>query len=207
MATIREKGLYQWQMQIRRKGWPFRTATFRSKRDAETWARQIEEASDRGLFVDQSAGRETRLSDLIETDRQGEFREPGEAFFAPIAAPADPRANRPHRAGPQAPDRRAVFISHANPEDNPAAGWFATQLTLPGYDVWGDLRSAHGGESNFWLNVQKTIENEAAKFVCFLSNASCDFEKKILRDATEELVTDTLSIKALPEQIYLLKVF
>ena len=66
MATIREKGPYQWQVQIRRKGWPFQTATFRTKKDAEAWARKSEHAMDRGLFVDQSAGRETTLRDLIE---------------------------------------------------------------------------------------------------------------------------------------------
>ena len=27
MATIREKGPYQWQVQIRRKGWPNQNAT------------------------------------------------------------------------------------------------------------------------------------------------------------------------------------
>lgn len=74
--------------------------------------------------------------------------------------------------------RRVVFISHANPEDNAAAAWFATQLTLLGYEVWCDLKNTHGGESDFWLKVQKVIENEAAKFVYILSNASCDFERK-----------------------------
>jgi len=79
---------------------------------------------------------------------------------------------------PPRPERRLVFISHANPEDNPAAAWFATQLTLLGYDVWCDLKNTHGGESDFWLKVQKTIENDAVKFVYILSNTSCDFEKK-----------------------------
>lgn len=76
------------------------------------------------------------------------------------------------------PSRHIVFISHANPEDNPAAAWFATQLTLLGYDVWCDLKNTHGGESEFWLKVQKIIENDAAKFVYILSNTSCDFERK-----------------------------
>lgn len=74
--------------------------------------------------------------------------------------------------------RRLIFISHANPEDNPAAAWFATRLTLLGYEVWCDLKNTHGGESEFWLKVQRTIEARAAKFVYILSNASCDFERK-----------------------------
>jgi integrase len=66
MATIREKAPYQWQVQIRRMGWPNQNATFRTKKDAEAWARKAESNMDRGLFVDQSAGRETTLGDLIE---------------------------------------------------------------------------------------------------------------------------------------------
>src|SRR5205814_5935089 len=34
------------------------------------------------------------------------------------------------------------------------------------------------GESSFWLKVQQKIENETAKFIFILSNASRDFEKK-----------------------------
>lgn len=76
------------------------------------------------------------------------------------------------------PERRLLFISHANPEDNAAASWFATQLTLMGYEVWCDLKNTHGGESDFWLKVQKKIENDAAKLIFILSNASRDFETK-----------------------------
>lgn len=65
MASIREKGPYQWHAQIRRKGWPYQTATFRTKKDAQAWARKVESDMDRGLFVDQSDGRETSLADLI----------------------------------------------------------------------------------------------------------------------------------------------
>ena len=95
----------------------------------------------------------------------------GTAGRTDAGAPADPKD------APK-PERRLVFISHANPEDNPAAAWFATQLTLLGYDVWCDLKNTHGGESDFWLKVQQKIENDAVKFVSILSNTSCDFEKK-----------------------------
>jgi hypothetical protein len=66
MATVREKGPYQWQVQIRRKGWPKQSATCRTKKEAQAWARQTESEMDRGLFVDQSGGRRTTLADLIE---------------------------------------------------------------------------------------------------------------------------------------------
>lgn len=65
MATIREKAQGQWQVQIRRKGWPFQSATFRTRKEAQAWARKTESEMDRGLFVDQTAARETTLADLI----------------------------------------------------------------------------------------------------------------------------------------------
>ena len=74
--------------------------------------------------------------------------------------------------------RHLLFVSHANPEDNAAASWFATQLTLLGYDVWCDLRNTHAGESDVWLKVQNTIEHDTAKFIFILSNSSRDFSKK-----------------------------
>ena len=65
MANIREKGPYQWAVQVRRKGWPIQNATFRTKKDAQAWARQVESDMDRGQFMDQSASREVTLGDLI----------------------------------------------------------------------------------------------------------------------------------------------
>ncbi len=49
MATIREKGLSQWQAQIRRKGWPYQNATFCTKKEAQAWARSIKSDMDRGV--------------------------------------------------------------------------------------------------------------------------------------------------------------
>lgn len=66
MATIREKGPYQWHVQIRRKGWPAQTATFRTKKDAQSWARVTEADMDRGQFVDRSGAQRVTLDDLIE---------------------------------------------------------------------------------------------------------------------------------------------
>lgn len=84
----------------------------------------------------------------------------------------------PREASALPSQRGLLFISHANPQDNAAAAWFATQLTLLGYEVWCDLRNTEAGESGFWLKVQEKIENEAAKFVFILSDTSRDFKKK-----------------------------
>ncbi len=67
MATIREKSKGQWHVQIRRKGWPYQNATFRSKKDALAWGRKTESEMDRGLFVNQVAARKTTLSDHIKS--------------------------------------------------------------------------------------------------------------------------------------------
>jgi integrase len=40
-------------------------ATFQTRKDAQAWARRIESEMDRGQFVDQSAGRQVTLGDLI----------------------------------------------------------------------------------------------------------------------------------------------
>lgn len=70
MATIRQKGVGQWHVQIRRKGWPNQTGTFRTKVQAETWARDVESSMDKGVFVDRSRGHEETLADLIHTYRK-----------------------------------------------------------------------------------------------------------------------------------------
>jgi len=70
MATIRQKGVGQWHVQIRRKGWPNQTGTFRTKVEAETWARDIESSMDKGTFVDRSRGHEETLADLIKVYRK-----------------------------------------------------------------------------------------------------------------------------------------
>ena len=74
MASIREKarrkdGGGQWQVQIRRKGWPVQTKTLRTKRDAEAWARQTEAEMDKGHFVDQRTATKVTFRDLIKLYR------------------------------------------------------------------------------------------------------------------------------------------
>ncbi|WP_247617852.1 hypothetical protein [Pseudomonas syringae] len=44
MATIRNRGEYQWEAQIRRKGYPAQRKTFETKSDAQAWSCLIEVA-------------------------------------------------------------------------------------------------------------------------------------------------------------------
>ena len=68
-------------------------------------------------------------------------------------------------------ERRIVFISHANPEDNEFASWLGTRLTSAGYEVWTDVLNLLGGEP-FWRDIGDTIRNEAAVVIVALSHAS-----------------------------------
>ncbi|MEW9898784.1 site-specific integrase [Chitinivorax sp. PXF-14] len=52
MATITKRGDYQWQVKIRRNGYPSQSRTFETKEAAEKWARSVEREMDTGDFLD-----------------------------------------------------------------------------------------------------------------------------------------------------------
>ncbi len=54
MASFNKRGPYQWQVKIRRKGFPLQSKTFESEGDAKKWARMVESEMDRGVFVSQA---------------------------------------------------------------------------------------------------------------------------------------------------------
>jgi integrase len=67
MASFYKRGAYQWEVKIRRRGYPSQTKTFETKAEALAWAREIENQMDRGTFqaVD-SVARTTTLGDLLD---------------------------------------------------------------------------------------------------------------------------------------------
>lgn len=65
MATISKRGPYQYQAQVRRKGYPSQTQTFESKRDAEDWAKTVESEMRRGIFIDRTEAERTTLGELL----------------------------------------------------------------------------------------------------------------------------------------------
>lgn len=69
MATFRKRGEYQWQVQIRRKGYPLQSKTFETRPAAERWARAIERELDEGIYIPRSEAEKTKLNDLIERYR------------------------------------------------------------------------------------------------------------------------------------------
>ena len=41
-------------------------------------------------------------------------------------------------------DREALFVSHANPEDNAFTLWLGSRLSAAGYEVWADVLRLRG---------------------------------------------------------------
>ncbi|MCE8509207.1 TIR domain-containing protein [Ruegeria pomeroyi] len=65
-------------------------------------------------------------------------------------------------------DRRTIFISHANPQDNDVARWLGARLAAEGYEVWSDITKLIGGET-FWDTIESTIREKSACVIVLLS--------------------------------------
>ncbi len=61
-------------------------------------------------------------------------------------------------------DRKVLFLSHANPEENEFARWLSSQLTIAGYQVWCDVTDLLGGEK-FWTDIEDAIETATFRFL------------------------------------------
>ena len=54
LATIVKTPSGTWKSVVRKQGWPTIAKTFRTKRDAEDWARRTEDEMVRGLYIQRS---------------------------------------------------------------------------------------------------------------------------------------------------------
>lgn len=60
--------------------------------------------------------------------------------------------------------RPAIFISHANPEDNDFAIWLGSHLSGAGYEVWADVLKLRGGED--WARkLEKALRERSFKML------------------------------------------
>src|ERR1700719_1076196 len=60
--------------------------------------------------------------------------------------------------------REALFISHANPEDNAFTLWVGAKLTALGYEVFADVLRLRGGHD--WERIlEDALRNKAVKFL------------------------------------------
>lgn len=66
MASIYKRGDFQFQVIIRRKGFPRQCKTFESEREASDWAKVVESEMIRGVFTDRSELERTTLGELLE---------------------------------------------------------------------------------------------------------------------------------------------
>jgi integrase len=65
MASIKQRGPYQWQAKVRRRGYPQQSKTFETKREAEAWASIIESEMTRSVFVDRSKGERITFNEVL----------------------------------------------------------------------------------------------------------------------------------------------
>lgn len=86
------------------------------------------------------------------------------------------------------PERRLLFLSHANPEDNAFAEWLATQLASAGYAVWCDVTQLLGGEK-FWDDITEAIEQYAFR-VLFASTIDSNRKPGTLKELRIALDTE-----------------
>jgi hypothetical protein len=66
MATINKTPSATWKAVIRKHGWPTMIKTFRTKRDAEDWARRTEDEMVRGVYIDRAASERLLLKKALE---------------------------------------------------------------------------------------------------------------------------------------------
>jgi integrase len=77
MATIVKKPSGSWKAVVRKAGWPLQSKTFRTKRDAEDWARRSEDEMVRGAYIQRATAdrltvataMERYLSEVVPTKR------------------------------------------------------------------------------------------------------------------------------------------
>jgi hypothetical protein len=65
MASIRQRS-GKWQARVRRKGYPDEVASFRTKTEAQTWARSIESAMEQGSHQSIQSAKEILLEDILQ---------------------------------------------------------------------------------------------------------------------------------------------
>lgn len=66
MATIVKTPSGSWKAVVRKTGWPQVIKTFRTKRDAEDWARRVEDEMVRGVYIDRAPSERITLAQALD---------------------------------------------------------------------------------------------------------------------------------------------
>lgn len=91
---------------------------------------------------------------------------PGGSRVQPMK-PASTSAATEKRS-PAPPDRPALFISHAAPEDNAFTLWLGAKLAAMGYEVWADVLRLRGGDD--WQRKLEHALRHRARKVLLVAN-------------------------------------
>ncbi|MBS1719069.1 MAG: toll/interleukin-1 receptor domain-containing protein [Armatimonadetes bacterium] len=114
--------------------------------------------------------------------------------------------------------RQTVFISHANPADNDAAGWLAAKLSALGYSVWIDVKKFRGGET-IWRTIEPVLRVECRALILVLSKSTFGQDGQLRIGVEREMelgltlerdypkfvlpwIIDDLPLKDLPIQVH-----
>ena len=66
MPTITKTPSNTWKAMIRKRGWPTTIKTFRTKRDAQDWARRTEDEMVRGIYIDRAGSDRLLLGNALD---------------------------------------------------------------------------------------------------------------------------------------------
>jgi hypothetical protein len=69
--------------------------------------------------------------------------------------------------------RTALFLSHANPDDNAFARWLGAKLAAMGFDVWADVMNLHGG-ADWARELEEALRTRAIKMLLVASPGGLD---------------------------------
>lgn len=69
MAQIERRNPTKWRARVRRNGQPDKSKSFRTRSEAERWAREVENEMDRGVFVDRSKAERMTMRELFQKYR------------------------------------------------------------------------------------------------------------------------------------------
>jgi hypothetical protein len=70
-------------------------------------------------------------------------------------------------------ERQALFISHANPEDNAFTIWLGAKLAAAGHEVWADVLRLKGGD-DWQRKLEDGLRNRACKVLLVANQRSVD---------------------------------
>ncbi len=66
VASMSQTPSNSWQAIVRKNGWPTTIETFRTKRDAQDWARRTEDEMVRGVYIDRADASQLLLKQALE---------------------------------------------------------------------------------------------------------------------------------------------